>query len=586
MLPKNYQSTSYKSANDMHLRNKALRCEAARYESTAAKMAILIAAMLMAMTMIIALSMPMHAESLTQQTTDVTGGTGPDNALTPTGQPAMLAPGATRWYTFLYAEGADGDGEPSDAVAELEMAQPGAITFEVWTEDDVRRWQNGEDFSPTGAGTPAFDPDSSDNRDRGRLTWVGSGAATTTWYIVVMNQSDQAASFSLSVTGPDVYFPEANSASQSGAVQNSQVQTDTVQSGTAQTDTVQTGTAQTDTVQAGTAQTDTVQAGNSTAVSDMQSTMNGSGPATALTPTGMRRTLAPGESHWYTFRYAEGIDAENPSEAVVEAAISRPNSIDFEVWTEDDVNRWANGEDFTPTGAGTPAFAIEDGNSDNRDRRLLRWVGSGAATTTWYVIVENSSDAPAAYRLTVTGPDVFFPTQDATDAASAASPMTATDAMTNTGAMTTTGMISETTATTSTGGTGPNDALRPTGQQSTLAPNEIRWYTFRYTGGADDENPENVIAELRMAQPGAIEFEVWTEEDVQSWLNGDEFNPTGVGTPAFTIEDDANADNRDRTLLRWVGSGQATTTWYIVVENNEDTPQPYRLTVTGPDVGF
>ena len=124
------------------------------------------------------------------------------------------------------------------------------------------------------------------------------------------------------------------------------------------------------------------------------------------------------------------------------------------------------------------------------------------------------------------------------------------------------------------------------GQQRVLAPNEMRWYTFDYTGGADDEDPEEVIAELRMAQPGSVDFEVWTEDDVRSWQNNEDFSPTGVGTPAFTVEDDENADNRDRTLLRWVGSGQATTTYYIVVENQQDTPAPYRLTVTGPDVGF
>lgn len=135
--------------------------------------------------------------------------------------------------------------------------------------------------------------------------------------------------------------------------------------------------------------------------------MAGSGPETALTPTGERETLTPNEKRWYTFRYVEGADGDDdgdePSDALAELTMAYPDSIDFEVWTEYDVRMWANGEDFYPTGAGTPAFDDEDGDSDNRDRRLLRWVGSGEATTTWYIVVENETEAPAPYRLTVSG---------------------------------------------------------------------------------------------------------------------------------------------------------------------------------------
>ena len=168
--------------------------------------ALKIMATLAAIVLALSFTLSLHAQDT------AAGGTGPENALVPNTERTVLDPGETRWYTFLYDEGADGDNEPSDALAELEMDRPGSIDFEVWTEDDVRMWRNGEDFNPTGAGTAAFDPDSDDNRDRSRLTWVGSGAATTTWYIVVSNESDRAAAFSLSVTGPDVYFPEVGQA--------------------------------------------------------------------------------------------------------------------------------------------------------------------------------------------------------------------------------------------------------------------------------------------------------------------------------------------------------------------------------------
>lgn len=541
-----------------------------RFRSMVARTVAVVATIIM----IASVGVPAYAGSTLMQDDIMMNGTGPENALRPDGQRAVLGPDETRWYTFRYAEGANGSESASEALAELTMTRPGSVSFEAWTEDDVRSWRNGEDFNPTGAGTPAFEPSASDNRNQSRLTWVGSGQATTTWYIVVSNETSSAAPYMLSVTGPDVYFPEAaeqmmSSADSMADSADSDAMDDPATMGASDS---MTGTAAVD----DSSNMDSNASMNAAQSMDM---MDGIGPATALAPMNVRRTLAPGEERWYTFRYAGGADDENPSEAVAELAISRPNSIDFEVWTEDDVRQWANGEDFTPTGAGTPAFAIEDGNSDNRDRRLLRWVGSGQATTTWYIVVENNSDAAASYRLTVTGPDVFFPDSNAETAEDSMDEMDSTmsaDADRMAGAM----------AQTVNGGTGPDDALSPMGMQRTLAPDETRWYTFDYTGGADDANPEEVIAELRMANPGSVSFEVWTEDDVRSWQNREDFEPTGAGTPAFTVEDDPNADNRNRSLLRWVGSGQAETTWYIVVENETDAPAPYRLNVSGPDVSF
>ena len=518
----------------------------------------------LALVMTVSPAVPAQAQTMQPQEQEdgMRPGYRPETALAPTGAREVLAPNETRWYTFRYVEGADEE-NPTDATVELTMARPGSVDFEAWTQDDVRRWRNGEDFDPTGAGTPAFDEDYPNDRDRSRLTWVGSGAARTTWYIVVENATASAAPFTLNVSGPAVVFPQ--DARQMSAQEDSSAQMTTAA--------MSAETAQSEETMSDTASSDTA--------SSEVDVMGGTGPETALAPTGTRRTLAPNETRWYTFKYAEGVDAgdedaNDPSEAIVEAAISRPNAIDFEVWTENDVRMWRNGVDFTPTGAGTPAFAIEDDDSDNRDRRLLRWVGSGAATTTWYILLENNSDAPASYRLTITGPDVYFPERD----------MTATEMTASAGESESadTAMSADTMA--QAGGTGPNDAFTPMGRQRTIGPDEMQWYTFDYTGGADDDNPEDVLARLRMAEPGSVSFEVWTEDDVSRWQDGVEFEPTGAGTPAFTVEDDEDADNRDRAQLTWLGSGQATTTWYIVVENETNTAAPYRLTVTGPDVSF
>ncbi|MBX3011572.1 MAG: hypothetical protein KF832_08685 [Caldilineaceae bacterium] len=500
------------------------------------------------------------------------GGTGPDDALSPTGETTTLDPHARRWYVFKY-DYTVGE-NPSQVIAELQMDEPGSISFEVWSQDDLNRWRNGEDFTPTGAGTPAFAIGAgADNRDRTLLRWAGGSRATVTYYLIVENNTDNPMNYTLTVNGPTVSFP-AMSTDMSGTT----TMTDTTMADTA----IMTETAAMDT-------------------SAMP--VGGTGPDDALTPTGQRTTLAAGERRWYTFK-VDFDEAENDddlvdndaSEALAELRMAAPGSVSFEVWSQDDVDRWRNGEDFTPTGAGTPAFAIGEGD-DDRDRSLLRWVGSAEATVTYYLLVRNNTDMPATYRLLVSGPTVSFPAATmAAPSMAPATPLTATTPMTDTPttddsmAMTDTTALDDTssmtdTATMSMTGMGPDAADVITGQRATLAAGEQRWYTFEYVFDEEsdaDGIPSNAIVELRMAQPGALSFEVWTGENVRQWQNSEDFTPTGMGTPAFAIAE--SGDTRDRSLLRWVGSSEGSVRYYIIVTNNSDAPVAYRLTVTGPDV--
>lgn len=316
---------------------------------------------------------------------------------------------------------------------------------------------------------------------------------------------------------------------------------------------------------AGTAMTDT---GMMTATG----MMDGTGPDDALSPTGGETTLGAGETRWYTFKYDWDGDSD-PSEAIAELRMNTPGAIDFEVWSQDDLNAWRNGEDFTPTGAGTPAFTTGDDSNKNRDRSLLRWVGSSAATVTYHLIVSNNSDSEVGYTLTVTGDTVSFP---APAEMAAMGTMTATMPMTDSMAMTDTTMMM---------GMGPDDAMTPNGRREVISPEETRWYTFKYEWDGES-NPSNAIVELRMAEAGAVSFEVWSQDDLAAWFNNEDFTPTGAGTPAFALSSDSTTSNRDRSLLRWVGGGAATVTYYILVENDSDADAVYRLNVSGPDVTF
>ena len=300
--------------------------------------------------------------------------------------------------------------------------------------------------------------------------------------------------------------------------------------------------------------------------------MGGTGPDDALSPTGEETTLGAGETRWYTFKY-DWDGESDPSEAIAELRMNTPGAIDFEVWSQDDLNAWRNGEDFTPMGAGTPAFATGDDSNNNRDRSLLRWVGSSAATVTYHLIVSNNSDSEVSFTLMVMGDTVSFPAPaEMADMGAMTETMTMTDSM----AMTDTVMLM---------GIGPDDAMTPNGRREVITPEATRWYTFKYEWDGESD-PSNVVAELRMAEAGTVSFEVWSQDDLAAWFNNEDFTPTGAGTPAFALSSDSTTGNRDRSLLRWVGGGEATVTYYILVENDSDADAVYRLSVSGRDVSF
>ncbi len=133
------------------------------------------------------------------------GGYGPYDAIAPTEGEVVLAPGEARWYTFKYDY--DDSDSPSDAIAVLDMTMPESVSFEVWTPDTVREWVNGDEYNAIGAGTNVkIDNDDDSDLNLNRLQWVGGSKASGQYFIVVENETDQAATFTLAVTGEDVKF--------------------------------------------------------------------------------------------------------------------------------------------------------------------------------------------------------------------------------------------------------------------------------------------------------------------------------------------------------------------------------------------
>jgi hypothetical protein len=120
----------------------------------------------------------------------------------------------------------------------------------------------------------------------------------------------------------------------------------------------------------------------------------GTGPDTALAPTGDWEQLAVGASRWYAFQYAG-----DQSQIQVQLQVAPEGSATFAVWTPERIHLWALGEDVNPVGRGSV---------DRYSGGALVWSGSFNTPGIYYVVVERagSQAGTSHYLLDVTGSGV------------------------------------------------------------------------------------------------------------------------------------------------------------------------------------
>ncbi|MEM7130917.1 MAG: hypothetical protein AAF702_31640 [Chloroflexota bacterium] len=118
-----------------------------------------------------------------------------DAPLAPVGEPREINPGEVHWYRFR------DEGDDSTIRAALDAIPDNGIDFEVWTPDQLRKWQIDEEFDPVGQGTE----NKAVNIDR---YWSGSFVRSGQYYIIVRHSGLSAGpvSYSLLVSGDDVSY--------------------------------------------------------------------------------------------------------------------------------------------------------------------------------------------------------------------------------------------------------------------------------------------------------------------------------------------------------------------------------------------
>ena len=118
-------------------------------------------------------------------------------------------------------------------------------------------------------------------------------------------------------------------------------------------------------------------------------------------------------------------------------------------------------------------------------------------------------------------------------------------------------------------GTGPADALAPTGQWTTEAPSQRTWYDFQYGGDGSQ-----ILVRMAVDSSNPASFEVWTADQIQQWVHGDTVTPVGQGSANDSFGGD----------LVWSGNFNEPGTYYVIVSDTSSAPETYDLQITGDAV--
>lgn len=257
----------------------------------------------------------------------------------------------------------------------------------------------------------------------------------------------------------------------------------------------------------------------------------GNGPDTAVAPATDWQPLRIGERAWYAFNYAG-----DKSQVEVKLEAEPGNAANFYVWTPEEVKYWAaSGGVETPIGCGCPGSPH-------------MWSGSFNTPGTYYVVVKQSGNNPAEYKLTVSGKGVSFPTAATAEVqpAAAAAPVAAMAAVASARA-----------------GKGPGDALTATGEWSAIQRGEVRWYAF--TTDADTK----VQVRLSGVPANGVKFSIWSDDNLREWNNTGVDKPVGRGATNKGSGDD----------LMWTGSFKKGGKHYVKVEQTGPEPAYYLLQI-------
>jgi len=296
-------------------------------------------------------------------------GTGPNDAMAPTGTYQHLNLGQEQWYVF-YAAGQQGS--PAQALVTL-LAQPdGSARFSIWNDNLLAKRATAsnpnKDAPPLGQGTKQTyqSGDATLERFNGALAWMGGFTQPGKYYVQVQQSGLRPTDYLLNITGNALTFPTAMQATVGTLTSSASPAPEVLPA------------------------TGTLQAGTSL--------------STAMIPTGAPMTVKPGQAHWYVIKVPGNHDA-HPT-ILTELRAQPQGAAKFTVWTADRLRTRASStnpnKDAPPLGVGLVQTYKDGANTLSRFGGNPIWKGDGRDAATYYIVVEATGAVPADYQLLTT----------------------------------------------------------------------------------------------------------------------------------------------------------------------------------------
>lgn len=470
-------------------------------------------------------------------------GTGPDEAMIPTGQWTEIESGEYHWYAFHFDYDADRVADP----IEIRMyAEPYDVaTLTVRNAEQAELWRTDGEQEHFGCCT-MVDIDNDENGNPDYAIWAGSLRSSGTYYIVVEHARNVSTPgmYRFTMSGEGLTFP--TSAPVTAAEES------------------------------------TAEAAETTAVAPEPRVVAeaGSGPDLAMIPTGEWTTINEGEYHWYTFYFdydedykTEAVEIRMYTDIYDGATLTVRNTEQAELWRTD-----GEQEHF-----GCCTMVDIDRDEDGKADYAV-WAGSLRASGPYYIVVEHARNmsGPVAYRFTMSGRGFSFPT-----AAPVADMevMTETTATMEVEAATEAPLVEEPEPIVLSGlnGTGPDYALAPTDATTVIDEGQYHWYAFQFDYDDDATMKPVEIRFYGMPSEGAA-LSVRNAEQAEQWRKEGEQLHFGCCTLVDVDED----ENGVADYAMWAGNLRESGTYYIVVEHarNMSGPVTYHFTIDGDGISW
>ncbi|HRW06361.1 MAG TPA: hypothetical protein P5121_14755 [Caldilineaceae bacterium] len=460
-------------------------------------------------------------------------GTGPDEAMTPTGQWVKIESGEYHWYVFHF----DYDEDRVEKPVEIRMyTEPYDVaTLTVRNEEQAQLWRDEGEQEHFGCCT-MVDEDKDENGKPDYAVWAGSLRSSGTYYIVVEHSRDNPASgmYRFTISGEGLSFPKAMPAPMAEKAEAAPA---------------------------------------AAAPEPRMVAEEGGGPDLAMIPTGEWTTIEEGQYHWYTFYFDFDEDYETePIEIRMYTDVY--DGATLTVRNEEQAQLWRDEGEQEHFGCCTMVDIDkdEDGKAD-----YAMWAGTLRSSGQYYIVVEHAKSVagPVAYRFTMTGRGFSFPTATPTaeQAVEAPTAPMAPAAEVAPSPIMLSGL----------NGTGPDYALAPTGEETLINEGEFHWYAFEF---AYDDEEVMAPVEIRFyghPSEGAT-LTVRNTEQAEQWRKEGEHLHFGCCTLVDKDEDDDGVAD----YAVWAGNLRESGTYYIVVEHarNMSGPVSYHFVITGDGVSW